>query len=63
MLFAHHSPDAYLLANSLFDKLIMWRKDDQHIKNPSAFIEAGVESARRDLHPEGEIHIGKRKRA
>jgi hypothetical protein len=61
MLFAHHSPDAYLLANSLFDKLIMWRRNDHRIKCPSAFIEAGVEKARRELHPEGEKHLGKRK--
>ena len=62
-LFAHHSPAAYRLANSLFDKLIMWRDDGQHIKSPSAFIEAGVERARRELNPEGEIHSGKRKSA
>jgi hypothetical protein len=61
MAFSHYSPAAYLLANSLFDKLIMWRRNDQRIKCPSAFIEAGVEKARRELHPEGEKHLGKRK--
>ena len=61
MAFSHHSPAAYLLANSLLDKLIMHRRYDERIKNPSAFIEAGVETARRELHPLGEKHIGKRR--
>ena len=61
MAFSHHSPAAYLLANSLLDKLIMHRRYDERIKSPSAFIEAGVETARRELHPLGEKHIGKRR--
>jgi hypothetical protein len=61
MAFSQHSPAAYMLANSLLDKLIMWRSDEQRVKSPSAFIEAGVEKARRELHPEGEKHLGKRK--
>ena len=63
MLFAHLSPAAYGLANRLLDKLIMWRGDSGRINSPSAFIEAGVESARRELHPGGAaVHGGKRKR-
>ena len=63
MLIAHLSPAAYELANRLLDELIMWRGDSGRINSPSAFIESGVENARRELHPGGAaVHGGKRKR-
>ena len=58
---AQNSPEAHNLANQLFDKLIMWRRDGEQLKNPSGFIEKGVERARRELNPDGVVHSGKRK--
>ena len=58
---AQNSPEAHNLANQLFDKLIMWRRDGEQLKNPSAFIEKGVERARREMNPDGVVHSGKRK--
>ena len=58
---AQNSPEGHNLANQLFDKLIMWRRDGEQLKNPSGFIEKGVERARRELNPDGVVHSGKRK--